>query len=165
VKEAIYYKEENEAFYIKASGHITASLCTDLKKIIFDRLDRPPNLNALYVDLSYCNYMDSTFMGLLVGLNKKLLNIVNRPVILLHPNIACLDLLKNLGIDKLFNIENKNINFPEQMNIVSQTVKATAEFLLKTHENLIELSELNKEKFSALQSILKKQLKKQKNNS
>jgi len=72
VAEALFYKEDRNTLYLRAQGHITASLCADLRGMVFSRFEKTPQVENMYVDLSACDYMDSTFMGLLVGFNKRL---------------------------------------------------------------------------------------------
>ena len=69
--EAIFFKESDETIYIRAQGHVTASLCPELKSKAFARLALKPSVQAVYFDLSTCEYMDSTFLGLIVGINKR----------------------------------------------------------------------------------------------
>jgi anti-anti-sigma regulatory factor len=161
LEEALFFGETGTGLYIRATGHITATLCSDLKGIVYGRLDRSEGsfLKEIIMDLSQCDYMDSTFMGLIVGFNKKLIKISGNQIQILNPSLECLKLLKSLGIIKLLNIvesPEKKIKFT--MAKLSKSEKPTAELLLKAHEDLSELSPENEKKFSVLQSILKKQL-------
>ena len=79
MEEALLFAERDNKVYIRAFGHITAAACGTLKARIFERFESSPSPDNLYVDLSSCEYMDSTFMGLLVGFNKRLLRCAERP--------------------------------------------------------------------------------------
>ncbi|MCK7487363.1 MAG: STAS domain-containing protein [Bacillus subtilis] len=79
VEEALFVKETAQTIFIRAQGHVTAALCSDLKSRIFERLEAKPPVETVYVDLSGCDYMDSTFLGLLVGINKRFLAFPNVP--------------------------------------------------------------------------------------
>jgi len=161
LEEALFFGETPQGLYIKALGHITAGLCSDLKSQIFTRLDKLdlPKPEEMVMDLSACDYMDSTFMGLIVGFNKKFKQLTGKKLEILNPSKECMKLLTSLGIVKLLDISSDSDKiFPQNLEKLSKGEKPTAELLLKAHENLSEISLENEKKFSVLQDILKKQL-------
>jgi hypothetical protein len=105
--------------------------------------------------------MDSTFMGLLIGFNKKFYNRHKKKMNIIHASEESFSHLAELGLDKILNFvgnEDKGIEFPEKMEIISQKEKITPEFILKAHEELIEVSEDNRARFKLVKEILSKQL-------
>lgn len=63
-------------------------------------------VRRFYVDLEACTYLDSTFLGILLGLGLKLREAGAKGVLrILNANARNLELLKNLGLDRLINIE------------------------------------------------------------
>ena len=60
---------------------------------------------AVYVDLSQCRYMDSTFIGLLVAIDKKLQKGSGGRLHVVQPSAECLDLLRQLGLQEFLVIE------------------------------------------------------------
>jgi len=160
VEEALYIKEFANTIFMRAQGHVTASLCSDLKSRIFERLEAKPPVENVFVDLSACDYMDSTFLGLLVGINKRFLKFAERPLSLVRHTATCRELLKTIGILRLVKVLDETVEFPEAMESVVTAEKATAEFLLDVHENLMDISDENKHRFSTLYSVLKSQIKK-----
>lgn len=158
MEEALYVKETARTIYICAQGHVTAALCSDLKSRIFERLEAKPPVDNVYVDLSGCDYMDSTFLGLLVGINKRFLRFSERPLTVVRPSPPCVELLRTIGILRLVRILEEPVAFPGSMESIVTAEKATAEFLLDVHENLMDLSEDNRRKFSTLYTVLKSQI-------
>src|SRR5882762_6910144 len=57
------------------------------------------------VDLNGCTYLDSTFLGILLGLGLKLKDKGNGLLHILNASPRNLELLKNLGLDRLISIE------------------------------------------------------------
>jgi anti-anti-sigma factor len=159
VAEALLYKEINATIYIKAEGHITAALCADLRERFFSRLNTEPRINTLYVNLSKCEYMDSTFIGLLIGFNKQLIRFAKKSITIVQPSETTYNLLEDLGLTTLLEIVDTPIPFPEDMENIIQTKKTGVDLLLTTHENLMEVSEENKNKFASLHKALKEQQK------
>lgn len=158
MENEILFCEYKNTIYIKARGHITAPICFGLRQRVFNRLEAAPELDAIYSDLSDCHYMDSTFMGLLIGFNKKFNNLYHKRLNIIDPSVESQNHLAELGLDKILNFIYDKIDFPEKMEIISQKEKITPEFILKAHEELIEVSEDNRERFKLVKEILSKQL-------
>ncbi len=155
MEEALFIKEAGNRIYIRAQGHITANACPELKNRVFDRLDAKPAVEDVLIDLSDCDYMDSTFMGLIVGFNKRFKRFSDRPIRLYGLNETCGRLLKTIGILRLVAIEADAPRVPEPLERLGSGRKAGAALVLKAHEELMELSEENERRFSALKSALK----------
>lgn len=153
--EALYFKEVDGIIYIRAQGHLTAALCPQLKARAFARIEEAPPKKAVYIDLGPCDYMDSTFLGLIVGINKRFKAAGGSPVVLLKPSQTCLGLLRTIGVTKLVTISETGPAFPPVMESMSLGPRATAEFILDAHENLTEMSEENRNRFSTLTKALK----------
>src|ERR1700677_3346199 len=60
------------------------------------------------VDLEACTYLDSTFLGILLGLGLKLREANHGLLHILNASPRNLELLKNLGLDRLINIDGSN---------------------------------------------------------
>ena len=159
--EALYYQENVSGLFIRAQGHITAAISTDLRELILDRLTKAPAPPLLAADLSECDYMDSTFMGLLVGFHKRYKVLTGRPLTILRPTPECTKLLTGLGILKLMTlVVGDEPASPVAWTDLRASHSPTTEVLLNAHRNLSEISPENEKKFSALQSVLEQQLKK-----
>jgi len=160
VDEALYIKAVEDRIYIKATGHVTAAYCPELKSRCFARFDEKPPVRSVVLDLSECEYMDSTFLGLIVGLAKKLKSASDRRLVLAAVSEICIGLLRTIGVLKLVDIADLEPGFPSSLDRVGRGATTTAQFLLDTHEELSSLSEENRAKFSALSSILKDSIRK-----
>ena len=65
-------------------------------------------VNRFVVDLGPCSYLDSTFLGILLGLGLKLKDAGNGLLHVLNASPRNMELLKNLGLDRLIHIEGGN---------------------------------------------------------
>jgi anti-anti-sigma regulatory factor len=159
VEEAVFYKSEGSAIYAKATGHVTALVCPPLKAAIFERLDAEPAVDRVYFDLSDCEYMDSTFLGLIVGTQKRFARLTGtskRPFItLLDVNDACKGLLRTIGVLGMVELSEASVAFPPDLARISSEGRASARFLLDAHDELASLSEENRKRFSTLTTVLK----------
>jgi anti-anti-sigma factor len=158
--EELYLAEQDDMIYVRAVGHITANSCKELKDKVVDRLTHEPRVKDLIVDLSSCDYMDSTFMGVLIGFNKRIREIAGHPLELLKPTQACRTLLANLGVLRLLTILDGDVAVPHEMARIGKSSEAELDTLIAAHDNLIELNEANRAKFELLRKILADQKKK-----
>lgn len=158
MEEGLFYKENDSCVYIRATGHITASLCTDLRNKVNERIQSQAPLSLIAIDLSDCDYMDSTFMGLIVGFHKSIDRIGGK-VRIHRASPVCQELLKKIGLDRISEMSDEALRLPPFMENLIGAEKATAEFLLGAHEDLMDLSEENRARFSTLTSVLKSQIK------
>ncbi len=159
MEEAVYYKESADAVYVKATGHVTALVCPPLKAKLFARIDRDPPPAFVHIELSGCEYMDSTFLGLIVGTHKRLFrkpqDASARGLKLYGVNEACRGLLRTIGVLGMVDIAQGELDLPADMERLAGGERATARFLLDAHEDLSELSVENRKRFSALTSVLR----------
>jgi len=163
VAEALFFQENANGLFIRAVGHVTAAISTDLRELVLDRLAKDPPPPLLGVDLSACEYMDSTFMGLMVGFHKRYRALTGRALTVLRPTQECVKLLSGLGIIKLMTvIQESRPESPETWTSLKARNSPDAEVLLHAHRNLSELSPENARKFSTLETVLEQQVEKPK---
>jgi len=154
----------NFDFFLKTYGHITANVCFNLKNFLFKKFSELDNNYNFYLDLEDTDYMDSTFIGLIIGLEKKINSLFNKHLIIINSNEVCSKLLNNMGINKILTFDNKEVPASlllfridtEEENI---DYIEKAKLILTTHKELSELSEDNKEKFKSLEQILENNIK------
>lgn len=159
--EALFFQENESGLFIRAEGHVTAAVSTDLRELVLGRLTKAPVPPVLAVDLSACEYMDSTFMGLLVGFHKRYRVLTGRLLTVLRPTPECVKLLVGLGILKLMTVvEGPHPASPASWTSLHPRHELSPELVLGAHRNLSELSPENEKKFSTLQSVLEQQIQK-----
>lgn len=155
---------KENAVYFKAFGHVTANLCFPFRDMIMKRLSSFSIPFEIYFDLSETKYMDSTFLGILVGTDKLLYSKFQKHLYVNHPNEISLKLMKNMGLDRFLKFS--QVTFPQDLSFIlfDDTITLEEEektkIILESHQELSELSDENKSKFRTLQGILKSQLKK-----
>jgi anti-anti-sigma factor len=159
VEEAVYYATEGSTIYARATGHMTALACPPLKAAIFGRLEAEPPVERILLDLSDCEYMDSTFLGLIVGTQKRFQKVPGaagrRPLMLLGVNDACKGLLRTIGVLGMVELSEGEPGFPRDLPRVTSDSKASARFILDAHEELSGMSEDNRKRFSTLTTVLR----------
>lgn len=126
--------------------------------------------NRFVIDLDVCTYLDSTFLGILLGLGLQLKNSGNGLLRILNASTRNLELLRNLGLDRLFLIEGRSVeNGAGHLNGVKDTElreiecprptrEEAAPTILEAHENLIEFDPRNVPKFKDVVEFLREDL-------
>lgn len=158
--DLILIGRDPRGYFLVARGNVRATLCYPLREALLAQLDQPADIPAVYVDLSECRYMDSTFIGLLVAIDKKLQKGSRGRLHVLRPSAACRDILEQMGLKNFLLIEERDMQAPETMAVLSPNAeKPGAEFILRAHEALMETSEEARTKFALLKEALEQKLK------
>ena len=126
---------------------------------------REEGTKSSYIDLSSCQGMDSTFMGLLVGQAQAFADKGGRLAVV-KPNEMCLRLLRMLGVDEVVTVvPEAEVPSAEYVDIAGDAAidpKARTELIRQAHQNLASLNDENRAKFSAFLKALDDDLSKKK---
>lgn len=121
------------------------------------------------LDVSECQLMDSTFLGVLAGLGVKFSQERNgngpATLELLNPSPRIFDLIDNLGIAHLFQFHKGAAPATDQLNPLAPAPCApdrteTARTCLEAHKLLMEINPANVSKFKDVTRFLEEDLKK-----
>jgi anti-sigma B factor antagonist len=136
-------------------------------------------VSRFVVDLDACTYLDSTFLGILLGLGLKLKEAGNGLLHILNANPRNLELLRNLGLDRLIIIDGGGGSSgsgaggngsgsgrldglkEERLEEMPCSVPTRAEAgptILEAHENLMQFDPRNVPKFKDVVEFLREDL-------
>lgn len=161
--DSILVGADRRGYFLRARGSVRASLCFPLRESLLGRLEESVDIPAVFADLSECTYMDSTFIGLLVAVDRRLRKGSGGRLHVVRPSPQCLDLLTQLGLDGLLLIEGDGVSpMPEMQELEKPAGRPATEFVLKAHEALMETSEEARRKFALLRDQLERKLKAEK---
>ena len=142
---------------IKVAGPANFSLGVDFKSVTSQCCEE--GNRALLLDLSNCSNMDSTFLGILVGLTGRLDRIE-----LLNPCERVIDLLENLGVLDLVSVGQGINPFDGQLEHAESTnagKRELAEASLEAHHTLMRLNPDNVPRFKDVAKFLEEDLGRQ----
>lgn len=160
----ILVARKDELAFIQVCGRGSFQNAGAVKSFYQELLQK--GVTRFVVDLNECTYLDSTFLGTLTGLGMRLkeksegkgrLHIIN-------VNSRNIELLRNLGLDRLFNIDVKPREIPAaDLNlheVKPEKVDKTesAEQMLEAHQNLMDWDPRNVPKFKDVVTYLKEDL-------
>ena len=146
----------NGEVYVRIKDKASYLNCAPLKSFLKEMLET--GVTVFVVDFKDCSSMDSTFLGILVGIALQLrkskeggnLTLVN----LLDRN---LETVKNLGIHKIANVSSEcfsSIKELEELDPKEKNTKACSEIIYKAHKTLMELNDKNSKIFKDVVSYL-----------
>lgn len=122
----------------------------------------------MVVDMSHCESMDSTFMGVLAGIAINARREKRPPLTLINTSDHCTRLLKNLGVLPLLELrgDHNDISRAEEQLQPTHPGKASQleqlRMTLKAHRELVKLDEQNELRFQAVIEYLEKSLEEEK---
>ena len=85
-KNQLLIASKGNDLYFQTLGHVTANLCFPLRNIIMKRISSFSVPFEINIDLSQTSYMDSTFLGIMVALDKAIFAKLKTHVYIVCPN-------------------------------------------------------------------------------
>jgi|GEM_PF-397505 len=158
VEERIYFGTAGNDLVIVPAGHITATLCPALKAKIQGKLDPDSRVSSLRFDLSACDYMDSTFLGLLVYFSKAARSLGLGAPVVHRANAQCKSLFRTMGMVTMLQFSDEACPSPLRGEELVGNEAMSAGFLLDVHKELSLLSAENEERFRLLTGALAESL-------
>jgi len=154
---------DNKGVYIEIRGEGTVRQSNSLKKLLFDMIDQLKTLSQVdfYMDLKDCQYIDSTFIGLFLILDKKITETMQKHLVILNSTGYVLDVIRQMGLENILSLENNGPSFPENMQkleVESINKIELAMLMYMAHSELANLNDDNKSKFEAAIMMLKKEI-------
>lgn len=147
--EDLKIMELDGAYSVEVSGRANFDYAVPLRELS----GKLTASGKLQIDLSNCEAMDSTFMGVLTMLALKLRKRGDR-VMLVGASSTLLKLLRDLGVAKLFNcVDESDSNGGVRIadgNSAPASLLTTAETVAEAHKALVSADESNAEKFKAV---------------
>lgn len=96
------FESEKNLWNVELIGEVDIYTANDLKETLNDLLNE--NETNIRLDCKELDYIDSTGLGVLIGILKKLKNI-EKNIIISNPRSNISKLLKITGLDKIFVME------------------------------------------------------------
>ncbi len=156
-------------YLIKVIGRGTMEFCSQLYEHLGEFLQTHAEDSGIkiYFDLSETTYMDSSFIGVIVSIDKKVKRITKSVLIVLNPSPKVKEILTTMGLTGLIPLEENltidNIKMGDEIEKKLAKDYDDIKLLLESHQNLMELSSENRKRFSLVEEMLKKELERNKN--
>jgi len=169
--KGICVSAQNNEVHVRVIGRGTFQNGQPLRRYASEMIER--GKGEFVVDLSRCQGMDSTFLGVLAGIGLRLAQ-TPKPgkVHIIHINARNMELLQTLGLDRLFTLAGKEPLLPRDEDFqklpdsdIAELAKPlskhdTADLMLEAHDSLIRADQRNLAKFKDLTQFLRENVAK-----
>lgn len=152
---------------IKLEGRANFASSVDFKRLVNEQADK--GMQRFVVDLSACQIMDSTFLGMMAGLGRKFAADGQQPeertIQLLNPTERVADLIDNLGVSDLFHIvdcdEDSGVEYDSSYESGEGASKLEmSRGCLEAHQILMDHNPENVAKFKDVAKYFEEEVKK-----
>ena len=155
----------NSGYIIKVIGKGTMEYCSELFQFLSEKIESE-NPENIYFELSEATYLDSSFIGVIVSVQKKMKKSGNGNLILLNPSDKTKEILSTMGLLDIMPIQEnntfKNIEISSEIKKRLEKNYRDIQVLLESHQNLMEINSENRKRFSLVEEMLKRELEKEK---
>jgi anti-anti-sigma factor len=178
VSKGISVGRTKSRVYVRVAGRGTFQNSQPLRNFALDMIEQ--GYKQFVVDLSQCQGMDSTFLGVLAGIGLRLRQNGNRGEIqIVNVSTSNMELLQTLGLDRLFSVVASMIDTGKDQPPADADFQKlpetdpekpgkplnknqTSDLVLEAHENLMRCDERNAPKFKDLTKFLRGKIKQRK---
>jgi anti-sigma B factor antagonist len=160
-KDSVYQVcTTNEEVYVCVKEKASYINCNPLRTFLHEMVEEGNRF--FVVDFQHCSSMDSTFLGILVGLALQLRKLeVAGKLTLINLVGRNLETVKNLGIHKIADVSTSYITNSkdlENLNNQSHREEANPETIYKAHKTLLELNDKNSRIFRDVVNYLEQKI-------
>jgi len=159
----------NKVAWIRVSGK--GNLHNSPRMLTFAECMIAKGEKHIVVDLEDCTVMDSTFMGTLVGISRRLRAVADGELEVINANDRNRDLIEGLGLDLVLTLDTDGSAWQAERQAISRRFRAaeveleaeeltreqTTEFILEAHENLTEANPENIPRFEDVINYLRQE--------
>jgi len=154
-------------YMVKVIGKGTMEYCSELFMYLSEKIEKE-EIQNIYFELSSSTYLDSSFIGVIISIQKKLKKkFPSSNLIILNPSEKVKEILSNMGLLEVIPLQEgktfKNIEVTEEIEKKLEKNYQDIKLLLESHQNLMELNPENRKRFALVEEMLKKELERNKN--
>lgn len=151
----------DNSLVIHVCGRGTAEYCPELDARIKDFFSRQ-EVSHVFFDTHEASYMDSSFIGMILAVKKRLKNM--DAVFLLNPDVRISEIFEIMGLsDFIPTVHMDNMNPAHDTCEIHKKLEnslSDMRLLLEAHRNIMETSEENNKRFIAVEKALKTEIDK-----
>jgi anti-sigma B factor antagonist len=157
----VRYHKEAQTIYIQVEGQ--ATMCQSLPLRRFVEQSLAEQAKNVWVDLRYCTYIDSTFLGTFLFLQRAVARRGCGEFRLISPSPQCAELFRQMGVEDVFHIqtmEEAAVPFWTVLTREPEDKQCFQRNVIDAHEELAKLPGAAGEPFRAVVRCLAKDVEK-----
>ncbi|RME70396.1 MAG: anti-sigma factor antagonist [Planctomycetota bacterium] len=157
-RAAFHVARCEDTVYVRVSGLATMHNAMTFRA--FAERMAAEGFRRCLVDLAPCQGVDSTFMGVLVGLRE---HFGRERLVLLNPSPHCMDQMTSVGLNHLLTFADSPCALPADVELTPLPdsevgTRERLELMRKAHRNLVAIDRRNRDKFGPFLDALDAQL-------
>ncbi len=154
----VYVGFADNTAIVKVIGRGTMEFCPRIQDKLNDLINKS-QIKEVIFDLSEADYIDSTFIGTIVTLDKKLKEKFNTHAYIYEPSERVDSILNSMDLKNYIKFVHKLPEF-ERMWEIAKTERENIDFkmIYNVHEKLMEVSDKAREKFKLFMEQLKEEI-------
>lgn len=158
--EQIEYGCTADGLYLRFGEQASREICSAVDRLVSDYLAAHDNPPSVTINLTSCDWVDSTFAGWLVGLRKRLSG-RGGSVCLAELSAGCRQSLDRMNIGSLF--EQRTVPTPDHTRALTHAAEElddprVIEMMAAAHEDLAAVNDENRKVFAPIAAMLRAQL-------
>ena len=157
----VRFHHEGPTLLLQVEGWATMKQSLPLRRFMDQNLSG--QTKTVWVDLSQCTYLDSTFLGTLLFVQRTCTRLGDREFSLLSPSVPCLSLLQQMGVIDVFQIRAMEASAPPcwtELTKETEDKPGLQRTVIQAHEELARLPGAAGEPFRAVVRCLEKEMEK-----
>jgi anti-anti-sigma factor len=163
----IFYAKKDGLIFFKLEGRVTHLLAGDFEKAIAKTFDNI-NISGILFDMTETVYIDSTCLGIMAGVARRLRPESITPTIISSKTDEVNSTVHNMGFGQIFKITDTakvNESSFEKIDKTEMDIGEKTFLMLKTHKELMMMNEKNNEEFKNVVKVLEAENKNINNNN
>ncbi len=147
---------QNKTLFVVVEGKGTAEYCSDLDKCM-KKIISQTEIDRVLFDTEKATYLDSSFIGVILSVKKKLQN-----VMLLNPSEKITEIFQLMGLDTFVpSMNDKSVccsSCEIEVDRKMENSISDLKLLLDSHRNIMETSSENHKRFALVEKVFQKEL-------
>ncbi|WP_088329291.1 STAS domain-containing protein [Lacimicrobium sp. SS2-24] len=158
----ILYANLQGVCFFRFVGEVRHNQSSGLEVLINNLFNDAENVcDDVVVDLSQARYLDSTNLGLLAMIARKMLETHQHKPTLISTSKDMTTLLQSMCLEQVFHLIDRPLDAPDAfVEVADQSTdeKQRAKMILAAHEELLKLGDSNRQTFQPVVDLLKQDL-------
>ncbi|MEP0846747.1 MAG: STAS domain-containing protein [Phycisphaerae bacterium] len=149
------------ALYVGLGGRATQRTCPTVDRLVNDYLATQPGAPRVVIDLLGCEWVDSTFAGWLLAMQKRFQRVPGARLELANCGERCRASLRKMQLGELFSLVDADppeACRPIHCSTTDRPTKNDVQLMIAAHEALASVSADNARVFAPIVQILQQQL-------
>lgn len=161
--DGVYYSFSGTSCIIRLIGDMKYTTVASDFEVFIDALLEKEDIKDVIVDMRECTYIDSTDLGILARVAiTQVQRQAPKPIIVHEEASRIVKTIEEIGLGRIFNlmtsIDLAESDFTEIDSAEEKSELALAKMMVSAHQQLVDVDEANREKFSSVIDFMENEI-------